>query len=298
MDKRLAQLKIFNRGVVMYLCDWIVTLPKILGNDDERKFFDAVFRFLSDKYRKENVVSAYVHKDETQPHMHFAFIPVAMDKKRNIEKLCSKDIVGRDDLLKFHEELDDYLTSVFGYNTGVRNGAAIEGNRSIDELKRGTAVKALQEARTARETEEKRIEELKCPPRIEPVKVKRDVAVITVEDLESVNNGLAKIQLSEKHRQDADERAAAVGLEKQRNYGKLWREYDKMKAEVTSLETKNHQLKGELSRYGRVFNAHPSLLESFLQLELQMNQAQADAERAAKDLKRKLRQLEKNELQM
>ena len=31
--------------------------------------------FFIGKVRRKNVVSAFVHKDEEQPHMHFAFIP-------------------------------------------------------------------------------------------------------------------------------------------------------------------------------------------------------------------------------
>jgi hypothetical protein len=295
--KRLSEVKVFKRADVKVMCDWVVTLPKGMETD-ERRFFEETVKFLSDRYGRQNVISAYVHRDETQPHIHFAFIPVAVDKKKGIEKVSAKEVLTRTELQRFHSDLDNYLSSVFGRSTGILNGATVEGNRSIDELKRGTAVKALKEVRAARETEEKRIAELRCPPQIEPVKVKGDVAVISLTDLESVNNGLAKIQLSGRHRQDADERAAAVGLEKQRNYGKLWREYDKLKAEVTSLEARNRQLNNALARYDRVFNVHSGLLESFLQFELQMNQAEAEAERAAQALKRKLRQLEKGELQM
>ena len=112
MDKRLSELKIFKRGDVKYLCDWIITLPKNMGKD-ERRFFEEAFKFLTGKYGRENVISAYVHKDETMPHMHFAFIPVAVDKKKNIEKLCSKDIVGRDDLFAFHDIFADLLYSAY-----------------------------------------------------------------------------------------------------------------------------------------------------------------------------------------
>lgn len=142
MKKRLGQLKIFNRADVKYLCDWVITLPRKMINEEQR-FFEEVFKFFVGKYKQENIVSAYIHKDESQPHMHFAFIPVAMDKKKNIEKLCSKEVVSHNDLCAFHEELDKYLTSVFGYSTGVHNEVTKDGNFSVKELKRIRAMKLL-----------------------------------------------------------------------------------------------------------------------------------------------------------
>ncbi|GHV03067.1 hypothetical protein FACS1894211_15490 [Clostridia bacterium] len=299
MDKRLAQLKIFNRSDVKYLCDWIVTLPKLLGNGDERKFFDAVFRFLAGKYKRENVVSAYVHKDETQPHMHFAFIPVAMDKKRNIKKLCSKDIVGRDDLLKFHEELDDYLTNVFGCNTGVRNGATIDGNRSIDELKRGTAVKALKEVRAARETEEKRIDGLRWGDRITPVKEKRDAVVISKADYDSANDALTKRYLLEERAREAEtEKRKVLDKDYRKDNFRLEVTARKLKAEKAALETERNNLSNRLQRYDKVFKKNPNLLEEFLRLAAELERIEQLEQRIAQAERQARKQAEKEEMQM
>jgi hypothetical protein len=231
MDKRLSQLKIFDRDDVKYMCEWIITLPQNMGNE-ERRFFDAVFKFLTDKYKKENVISAYVHKDETTPHMHFAFVPVAVDKKKNVEKLCSKDIVGRDDLFAFHEELDNYLTSVFGYSTGVRNGATKEGNKSIDELKRGTAVKeqrALDTQTRAKKSElqkiTKDIEGIKIADgSIKIIKEKRNEVLISREDYDRAAEALIKKYIYESKAREADQRAQRADEERKqavnRNYEK------------------------------------------------------------------------------
>lgn len=48
-------------------------------------------------YGEQNVLSAYIHKDETTPHMHFSFIPVTVDKDGK-EKLCAKEVVDRKEL--------------------------------------------------------------------------------------------------------------------------------------------------------------------------------------------------------
>lgn len=47
----------------------------------EAEFFRACYEYLAYRYGEQNVVSAYVHMDEQQPHMHFVFLPVVPDLK-------------------------------------------------------------------------------------------------------------------------------------------------------------------------------------------------------------------------
>ena len=68
LNERLSQVKVCKRADVNVLCDWVVTLPKDVQVDDEQKFFEAVFDFLSERYGAENIINAVVHKDETTPH--------------------------------------------------------------------------------------------------------------------------------------------------------------------------------------------------------------------------------------
>jgi len=288
MDRRLKQLKIFKRDDVKFMCDWIITLPQGM-KDEERKFFDAVFKFLTDKYKKENVISAYVHKDESTPHMHFAFVPVAMDKKKNIEKLCSKDIVSRDDLFAFHEELENYMAGVFGRDVGVRNGATKEGNKSIDELKRGTAVKAVQEKREELAAVEKEIDSLKCGKKIEPVKTKKDVVVITNADLETANNALAKVGLSDKRIREADAEIKK-GVEYRVKIGKQWQENSALQREITTLESDKRSLNNEIAKVNRVFNNYPKFWDEFLRLTAELNRIAEIEERIARAAKKAQRQ--------
>lgn len=78
------------------LSDLIVTLPRnerLEGR--EREFFEAVYRFIVENYVHERyVLGAWVHMDETQPHMHFAFVPlvnsVAMTNDKS-QPLLDKD---------------------------------------------------------------------------------------------------------------------------------------------------------------------------------------------------------------
>lgn len=137
IQKRISALRCLNRKNVNVMISWVVTLPKEMNDksdDEKRKFFERTYEFLKERYGVENVISAYVHMDETQPHMHFAFTPVMYDVKKDRYKFNAKVVGSRKDLRTFHKDLDVYLEHELGYRTGVINGIT-ELNLSIQELK-------------------------------------------------------------------------------------------------------------------------------------------------------------------
>ena len=150
IHRRLSEVKVQKRADVNVLCDWVVTMPKDLPRYCDRQFFKAAYDFLEKKYGSENVVSAYVHMDETTPHMHFAFIPVVPDHRRGGFKVSAKEAITRKDLQVFHQELSQHISREFrliglsGLEINVLNGATKEGNRSIADLKRESAIERLQ----------------------------------------------------------------------------------------------------------------------------------------------------------
>lgn len=145
LAQRLSEVKVLKRKDVNVMCSWVVTAPKDLDVKQEKEFFKETYKFLKDRYGGEkNVISAYVHKDETTPHMHFAFVPVTIDKKKNIEKVSAKEVVTKRDLQSFHDDLQKHLDKA-KIRCNVLNGATKEGNRSIEELKRQSATDRLQE---------------------------------------------------------------------------------------------------------------------------------------------------------
>lgn len=127
------------------MCSWVVTLPQELPVSEHRQFFEESYKFMATRYGGEqNVVSAYVHMDEVRPHMHFAFVPIVENKQKGGYKVSAKDAVNRRDLQTFHADLDRHMERVYGHNIGILNEATKEGNKSIEELKRGTAQEQLQ----------------------------------------------------------------------------------------------------------------------------------------------------------
>lgn len=57
--------------------------------DQQKRFFADCTDFFSERYGKENVVSAVVHLDESTPHLHFNLMPVTDGR------LCAKELFDR-----------------------------------------------------------------------------------------------------------------------------------------------------------------------------------------------------------
>lgn len=135
IHKRLSEIKVLNRKDVNVFCDWIVTAPQELSENEYADFFRETYKFLNDRYGKENVISAYVHMDESQPHIHYAFVPVTIDKKKNILKLSAKEVITLKELKSFHKDLSTRLNSFFVQDIGILNGATDLGNQTIKQLR-------------------------------------------------------------------------------------------------------------------------------------------------------------------
>ena len=144
--KRCAEVKCQNRKDVNVMVSWVVTAPKDLPEQEYKTFFQLSYDFLQQRYGRENVVSAYVHMDEVTPHLHFAFVPVVYDEKKKRYKVSAKEAVNRRDLQTFHTDLQTHLERTLGHEVGILNDATREGNKSVLELKRGTAIEKVVEA--------------------------------------------------------------------------------------------------------------------------------------------------------
>lgn len=143
IHQRLSEVKVQKRADVNVFCDWVVTAPKDLPEEELKPFFEATHAFLAGKYGKENVVSAYVHMDETTPHLHFAFIPVVPDKRKGGFKVSAKECITRAELKTFHTALQARIENELGHPVAILNGVTKDGNKSIADLKRGTAIEKV-----------------------------------------------------------------------------------------------------------------------------------------------------------
>ena len=140
IKERLENVHCLKRDDVKVMCSWVVTVPQTVPEEHQREFFERTYKHLEERYGKQNVISAYVHMDETTPHMHFAFVPVVYDRKKDREKVSAKECVTRADLKEFHTDLQaeiDQWKEQRGYDfeCDVLNGATESGNLTIQGLK-------------------------------------------------------------------------------------------------------------------------------------------------------------------
>lgn len=124
IKKRTEELNCLKRKDVNVMATWVVTVPQQYLNKAKQdpdeflretedtysyKFFKETYKFLENKYGKDNVVGGFVHVDETTPHMHFAFIPTVRDNKKQRLKVSAKECLCKKELQRFHPELNSYL---------------------------------------------------------------------------------------------------------------------------------------------------------------------------------------------
>lgn len=215
LNERLLQVKVCKRADVNVLCDWVVTLPKDVQVDDEQKFFEAVFDFLSERYEAENIINAVVHKDETTPHMHCAFVPVVEDKKKGGYKVSAKERLNRAELQSFHTDLSVYVQERIGYEVAILNGATVEGNltkkemlkKDIEELEQEKG-KLQGKILTVEEVKDKSFK--KCfGGGIKLVKKSGEVASTseTIDYIQSLKKTASRVKSSDRERDEAVERA-------------------------------------------------------------------------------------------
>ena len=184
LHKRMSEIKVLKRANLNVMCDWVITTPESLTPEELPLFFSECYKFLTERYGRENVITAPVHMDETSPHIHYAFVPVVTDKKKGIPKLSAKECITKKDLNTFHQDLTKYMTAVFGRDIGILNGATVGGNKTIKQLKQ---MSANLEAFKAVPIEEESSAMYKL--------LGKDKVVVKRSELERVNNAVEDAQL-------------------------------------------------------------------------------------------------------
>lgn len=151
VDARCAEVmngrKMQKQTNVVVSCAY--TLPEYFYDkpaDEQRKCFDAVYRFIQDRYGKENVIDGVVHNDETTPHMTVYTVPVTTSRKTGNITVSSASLCTQKEFNTFHKDLESYMEKEFGVKGLALNGRT-KGNFTLEELKERTRVKAEQDKR-------------------------------------------------------------------------------------------------------------------------------------------------------
>ena len=156
--KRLEEVYHSDRNNIVPIIGMAVTLPQDVPEEDERKFFEGVYKFYQGDFREENIINAVVHKDETTPHMHLYGMPCLPIDRDNLspallseiteyekehnhpvtERLCAKEWLTRNYYVQMHPRLYKFMSEYLGYECEILNGATAGGNKTILELKNET----------------------------------------------------------------------------------------------------------------------------------------------------------------
>ena len=108
--------------------DTVLITSFILGSDKEffnritaeqqKQFFADCTDFFSERYGKENVVSAVVHLDESTPHLHFNLMPVTDGR------LCAKELFDRTALRDLQTDFYKAVGKKYGLERGKEGSTA------------------------------------------------------------------------------------------------------------------------------------------------------------------------------
>lgn len=186
IHQRMSEVVYQDRKDINVMASWIITAPSELRFTDQEKqilkdkdvipnelqdklsklneFFEVSYQILANRYGNSNVINCHIHYDETSPHIHFAFMPIIMDKKKirgkdeyiEVEKLNAKKCLSKMELSVFHKEIQKELDSRLSFpvklheeieivneETGeieTTSPTKLKGNQSINQLKKENAI--------------------------------------------------------------------------------------------------------------------------------------------------------------
>ena len=117
-----------------------------LSQEQQEDFFRDCTMFFADRYGEENIISAVVHMDETNPHLHLNLIPVLNGR------LCSKQLFDRKALRSLQSDFHEQVGKKWGLQRGKEGSTAEHLDTAAFKLKKmkeeaAAAVKQQAEAK-------------------------------------------------------------------------------------------------------------------------------------------------------
>lgn len=135
---------VFNRADVKTAAGIVCTAPEDLPKELEDSFFQATYDFIEDRYGEDKIVSAAVHKDESdcRSHIHVIICPRVEDPKHEQGwKICMSDVIGRNEYRDFHVDYQHYITNTAHIPCTVKSGITRQqgGNKASRQYKQELA---------------------------------------------------------------------------------------------------------------------------------------------------------------
>ena len=117
INNRLKELNLSPRKDAVVMNSFVLGSDKTffdkLSKIQRYMFFEDCTKFFTERYGKENIISAVVHLDETTPHMHLNLMPVTSDGR-----LCSKQLFDKPQLQKLQTDFYEEVGKKYGLQRG------------------------------------------------------------------------------------------------------------------------------------------------------------------------------------
>ena len=112
-NRQIQEAGCRTRKDSVLLMEALVTAsPEYLAGKSERelrRYFERAVEFMKTKQDPSTFVSAVVHMDEANPHMHLLFVPLTQDKR-----LSAKEIAGdRKKMVRWQDEFWSYMVKEY-----------------------------------------------------------------------------------------------------------------------------------------------------------------------------------------
>lgn len=273
---------VVNRDDVNWVGSWVVTLPQSLekeGLELQRKFFEEATAFLEKRYGYDNIVGAYVHNDETTPHMHVKILPIFYDEKKKKVRMSAKDMFDIHELKKFHDDLEKHMKQAFGFEVGIKGNSFSKDDkaskRTIDELKRETL--QLEDETTKLKEDNELLKHMNSDLKKEALASKRELDSVreelqdTKRENDILQEELQKRDLFGRKKAVADEISHKMEMEISRRVDRRYNEVSRdLKDKSYRLKKKEKELaerEAEVSKVVDAYNNRYELAERVEKLE-------------------------------
>lgn len=258
-----------------------------------KEFFEDSYKFLADRYGKENTISATVHMDERTPHMHFNFVPVTEDGR-----LAAKSVLTRQSLIEQQDRFAEEVGKKYGLDRGERGGQ--KKHLETIDYKVATRSQEVDELSKQRETlvNEKNV----IQGQIAALQGRLDHCTEFIARLDQIPKGkktlLGKVEFTTQEAAALVKTAETVysaqstasrameDATKMKEYANRVRssvsgqEVGKLKGTIQELKQEIGELKKELKssdkaieRVNKVFDKHPQLADEFFKAEKEIEKA-------------------------
>lgn len=249
-------LKRRPRKDAVRMCDCVITMPKSFDPSRQREFFNAAYAFLAQRYGEENVVSAWVHRDEAMPHMHFAWVPVTQDGR-----LSAKTVVNRLNLKTLHPDMQVAMETALGCKVEILLDPEKAGEKQLSSLSQPEYIAAKAELARIEGEIAAAAERLEGVQRREQAARDRSAELVraaneAVDEYQGLGKQAEQLKTAiEKSDRNANELAAAVKTETGRADGTA----AAIKAETVRVNQLAGAIQTERGRVGRLEQAIESI---------------------------------------